>query len=157
MTFFDEIKRNASNVTDKAVRKTNELTNIAKLNVSVKSNENKLSYVFEEIGRLFYDAERTGEDHSGEIADYIMKADKIKAEIATAKKQIAKLRKVVVCEGCGNEISEEAAFCSFCGLKQEKPVEEEVAAEECACECACECEKCEEASDDAESSEDAEQ
>ncbi len=151
MTFFEEIKRNASNVTDKAVKKTNELTSIAKLNVNVKSNENKLSYVFEEIGRLVYDAQ-SGENHDGEISDYIMKADKLKAEITAAKKQIAKLRKVVICEGCGNEISEESAFCSFCGLKQEKPIEEEAAVE-----CCCACDECEEAEEvNEESAEEAE-
>ena len=129
MTFFNEFKRNASDVADKAVKKTNELTSIAKLQMSVKSKESKLAVVYEEIGRLFYNAERNGEDYTSDIAALIMKADKFMADIDTTKKQINSLRKVVVCEGCGKEISDEAAYCSFCGTKQTKP-EPEVAAEE---------------------------
>lgn len=141
--FFENFKRNASTAADKAAKKTNELTAIAKLNVNVKTAETKLSSVYEEIGRMFYNAERTGVDCTGDIADCIMKADKLKADIASYKAEIAKLRKVVTCEGCGNEISEDAAFCSHCGMKQVKP-EPEAPVEECECCCgeeSCDCEE----------------
>ena len=135
MAFFEELKRNASGVANKAAKKTNDLTSLAKLNVAINNTESKLASVYEEIGRLFYNAERNGEDYTSDIAALIMKADKMKADIEATQKQINALRKVVVCEGCGNEISEEAAYCSFCGTKQVKPepvVEETVeeAAEE---------------------------
>ena len=151
MTFFNEFKRNASDVADKAVKKTNELTSIAKLQMSVKSKESKLAVVYEEIGRLFYNAERSGIECTAEIANCIMKADKIKSEIASAKAEIAKLRNVVICEGCGNEISNTAAFCSFCGMKQIKPepaVKEEICECDEACECDCGCDCCCEESDE---------
>ena len=121
MAFFEELKRNASGVANKAAKKTNDLTSLAKLNVAIKNTESKLASVYEEIGRLFYNAERNGEDYNSDIAALIMKADKMKADIEATQKQINALRKVVVCEGCGNEISEEAAYCSFCGTKQVKP------------------------------------
>jgi len=121
MAFFDELKRNASDVANKAAKKTNDLTSLAKLNVAVKNLENRLDTVYEEIGRLFYNAERNGDDYTSEIAALIMKADKFKTEIEATRKQINALRKIVVCEGCGNEISDEAAYCSFCGTKQVKP------------------------------------
>ena len=159
MAFFEEFKRSASDVADKSFKKNNEITGIAKLQMSVKSKEIKLADVYEEIGRLFYNAERSGIDCTAEIADYIMKADKIKAEIASAKAEIAKLRKIVVCEGCGNEISNTAAFCSFCGMKQIKPEPEAVADEACesccdceegTCDCNDECDCCEDDNSDAE-------
>ncbi|MBE6542419.1 MAG: zinc-ribbon domain-containing protein [Ruminococcaceae bacterium] len=130
MAFFEDFKKNASNVADKAAKKTNELTNIAKLNVNIKSAEAKLNTVYEEIGRLFYNAERSGEDYTADIAASIMKADKLKADIVSYKASIAKLKKLVVCEACGNEISEDFAFCSFCGAKVVKPEPEEVIEEE---------------------------
>ena len=126
----EEIKRNASGVADRAVKKTNELTTFVKLKMGIKASEAKLSSVYEEIGRLFYTAERNGEDCTSDIAAYIMKADKLKADIAAAKKQITKLKNERVCENCGNEIDENVAFCPFCGTKQEKLVEVEPEAEE---------------------------
>jgi len=131
---FDEIKRGATGVADRAVKKTGEVTNLVKLKVSMKSAEGKLSEVYEEIGRLFYTAERSGEDCTSDIAAYIMKADKLKADIAAYTKQLAKLRNVRICESCGHEIDESVNFCPVCGAKQdtltevepEAPVEEAV-------------------------------
>ena len=135
MAFFDQFKRNATDVANKAAKKTNELTGIAKLQINIKNKESKLCTVYEEIGRYFYNAERSGLDCTEDIANCIMKADKIKAEIASAKQELARLRKVVICEGCGNEIADTAAFCSFCGMKQIKPEPEVPADEECCCDC----------------------
>ena len=47
MSFFEEFKRNATDVANKAVKKTGELTNIARLCINVKSNEAKLAIVVE--------------------------------------------------------------------------------------------------------------
>ena len=55
---FDEIKRGATGIADRAVKKTGEMTNLVKLKVSIKSAEAKLRSVYEEIGRLFYTADR---------------------------------------------------------------------------------------------------
>ena len=133
---FDEIKRSATGVADRAMKKTNEVTNLVKLKLAVKSSEGKLSSVYEEIGRLFYTAERSGEDCTSDIAAFIMKADKLKADIASYTKQIAKLRNIRICESCGNEIDQNVNFCPVCGAKQETLVEvapeAEVTAEECA-------------------------
>ena len=134
---FDEIKRGASGLAGRAVKKTGDVTSLVKLKLGIKSAESKLSSVYEEIGRLFYNAERSGEDCTSDIAAYIMKADKLKADIAAFNKQVAKLRNVRVCEGCGNEIDETVSFCPFCGAKQEvleeaapEPEEAEEAADE---------------------------
>ncbi len=124
---FDEIKRNATGLAGRAVKKTGDMTNLVKLKLGIKAAEGKLTSVYEEIGRLFYTAERSGEDCTSDIAAFIMKADKLKADIASYTKQIAKLHNLRICEGCGNEIDAGVSFCPFCGTKQE--VLEEVAPE----------------------------
>jgi len=113
---FTNLKKSFKDVTDKTVKKTNELTAIAKLTMSIKTEEAKLSDCYKAIGRLFYSAERDNVDNTEEIATYIMQADKIKAAVAEYQKELAVLRNVVVCEGCNNEISNEAIFCPICGL-----------------------------------------
>ena len=156
MTFnIESIKRNFKDVTDKTVKKTNELTAIAKLNLVIKTDEAKLSDCYKSIGRLFYTAERDNLDNTEEIATYIMQADKIKADIAACQHELAVLRNLIICEGCSNEIAGESIFCPICGLKVNKPVPEETVNEaeecccceeekcECTCECTCEGEACE--------------
>lgn len=138
---YEALKKNFKDITDKTVKKTGELTTIAKLNMTIKSEEAKLSDCYKSIGRLFYTAERDNLDNTEEIATYIMQADRIKATIADCQKELSVLRNVVVCEGCNNEISNDAIFCPICGLKVNKPapvVEEET----CDC-CDCEEETCE--------------
>lgn len=125
MAFIDEFKRNAAEVADKAKKKTSEITAIAKINLNIKSCEAKLAAVYEEIGRLFYSAEREGADNTADIATCIMKADKYVSDIAQAKKDLAKLRNVKSCSECGAEIDINFAFCNFCGAKQEIPTSEE--------------------------------
>lgn len=126
MAFIDELKKNAVDFAGKAKKKTNEITGITKINLSIKSNESKLAAVYEEIGRLFYKAEREGLDNTEDIATCIMKADKYNSDIELSKRELAKLRKVKTCEGCGNEIDRSFAFCNFCGAKQEMPESEVV-------------------------------
>ena len=50
-----------------------------------------------------------------------MKADAIKAEMASMQKELDKFRKIKTCPECGNDININATFCSFCGFKQEEP------------------------------------
>lgn len=142
MSLFNTIKRSAVDVANKTVKKTGELTNIAKLTMNIKNAESKLSDTFETIGHLFYEAQRSGEDHTEEIASCVMKADKYETEIAGLKKELAALRNVAICPVCGSEIKNDSSFCSYCGAKIEKPV-----AEECECEFGCCCEETEETSE----------
>lgn len=143
MSVFNEIKRNVTSAASAASKKTNELTGIAKLNMNIKTAEMKLSDCYEEIGRLFYTAERSGEDHTSDIAAHIMQADKIKANIAKYREEIARLKKIIICDNCGAELNENSVFCSQCGAKLVKKAAE--AAEECCCEKAeddcCDCSK----------------
>ena len=102
--FLEELKRNAKEAADITVKKTSEMTAIAKATVAIKNEESKLSACYKEIGRLFYTAERDGVDHTDDIATFIMQADKIKAAIAGYQKEIAALKKVAICDSCGGEI-----------------------------------------------------
>ena len=134
LQFWEEIKKNAKEAADITVKKTSEMTAIAKATVAIKNEEGKLSSCYKEIGRLFYTAERDGVDHTDEIATFIMQADKIKAAIAGYQKEIAALKKVSICEACGSEIPVDAQFCPYCGAKIVKP---EPAKEEEPCHCCC--------------------
>lgn len=134
MAFLDELKRGASEVADKVVKKTTDITSIAKININIKASEAKLSSVYEQIGYLFYTAERNGIDNTEAIAAEVLKADGIIVEIDDLKKESAKLRKVVICNECGSEVDSSCNFCAICGCKLEK------AEPECDCCCGGECE-----------------
>ena len=135
MAFFEDLKRSASDVADKVVKKTTDITSIAKVNINIKASESKLNTVYEEIGYLFYTAERNGVDNTEAIAAQVLKADGIIVEIDNLKKEYARLRKMKICSVCGSEISDECFFCPICGSKLENEPEAPCCEDECDCCC----------------------
>ena len=50
LQFWEEIKKNAKEAADITVKKTSEMTAIAKATVAIKNEEGKLSSCYKEIG-----------------------------------------------------------------------------------------------------------
>lgn len=117
MSIWD-IARGVSDAASFTVKKTGELTNLAKMKYALHSEQNKLKECFEEIGKLYYAYQRTGDDYVTEIAALIAEADLIKLSISKMKEEIAHLQNSAICKGCGAKIGAGMAFCPVCGLKQ---------------------------------------
>lgn len=60
MGFFDDLKKNAVDAAEKVAEKSSELIETGKLNLSIKSEEEKISRLFEEIGKALYDDYKSG-------------------------------------------------------------------------------------------------
>lgn len=141
MEIWDEIKKSVADAAAYTASKTTELTGIAKLKMNIHSGETKLYKCFEDIGRLFYISEREGEDNAAAISALIMQADKLSADIAAARAELAKMKNTYVCDGCGAEISNECSFCPVCGKKLDQ--------EGCGCGCEPKCDNAAESDDTA--------
>lgn len=115
MGFFDDLSKNAKSFAEKAVKKTGEVAESAKLAISLKTEESKLEGLFNALGKLCYD-----KADDGLIAAQILEIDEQKTVIAQIKAEIAANSGKSYCTSCGKEISSEAAFCSHCGAKQEQ-------------------------------------
>ena len=117
MSFWDDLQKTLSEATDFTVQKTTELSDLAKLKYNIHSAEKKLERIYADIGRLYYDAKKTGADHEFECTTLIMQADKLTRDIANMKAESAKLKKTSVCPVCSAEVSKECTFCPVCGEK----------------------------------------
>lgn len=115
MGFFDDLTKNAKSFAEKAVKKTGEVAESAKLTISLKSEESKLENLFAALGKLCYEK---AED--GLIAAQILEIDEQKTVIAQIKAEIAANSGKVFCQSCGKEIDADTAFCPHCGAKQEQ-------------------------------------
>jgi len=135
MSFWDELSKGVTDAANFTVKKTNELTNAAKLRINLRMEEAKLSKCFEEIGRIYYSFKKTGAGSPADIAALFDEADEIKINIAVIKQEIAKAKNSKICVNCGAELNVKAAYCMDCGAKQEKE-------DECCCGCGCEDESC---------------
>ena len=137
MALWNDLAKGASDAAGVVAKKTGELTNIAKIKITLKSEEVKLSECFEEIGRLYYAHLHDGADNAEEIGSIVSEADSIVVKIADANAELAKLQKIVVCPGCGEKISDEAVFCQYCGAKIEHDEDKEEAQRESCCDNCC--------------------
>ena len=113
--FFDNFSKNAKTIADKAVKKTGEVAESAKLIISLKSEEAKLERLFNNLGKLCYDK---ADDAS--IAAQIIEIDDQKEVISKIKADIAANSGKAYCISCGKEITSDAIFCPYCGNKQEQ-------------------------------------
>lgn len=122
MGFIDNISKGAKTFAEKAVKKTGEVAESAKLVITLKSEEIKLDGLFEELGRLCYE-----KADQAMIAAQVLEIDEQKSIISQIKAEIAANSGRAICEECGKEIPTEAAFCSYCGKKQgqKKNIEKE--------------------------------
>ena len=120
MSVIDDIAKGASDAVSYASKKTGELTALAKLKLSLQSEKGRLSDCYTEIGKLYYEFIKDGEDLSAEIATYVTAVDNSKAKIAELRAKIAEIQDNVICPNCDTKVPNNFAFCPNCGQKMEK-------------------------------------
>lgn len=134
MGFFNEIGKKTSEATSKITKET-------KLKLKINDNKNKITNIYEEIGKKVYEKHVREENISikEELQEECSKIDILSKEIETARKEILRLNNKRQCTKCYAEIEKEAAYCSKCGQKLENsevvepekvPINEEIDREE---------------------------
>ena len=120
MAFWDELTKSAKEAAAFTKKKTEELTNLAKLKLALHGECSKLEKCYSEIGEHYYNFQRKEEDHAAEIAALLLEADDLNEKIAALKAQLASLQNDVICKQCGEQSPVEASFCPICGQKQDE-------------------------------------
>lgn len=128
MDFFNKAKEKIAKTSGDVAKKAKDLTETAKLNSQVSSNENIIKSTYTEIGKYVY--ENLKEDAPVEIAEKMKAIDDALAEIERLKAEILKIKGSVKCPQCGNEVEADVAFCPSCGNKMPEPVVDVIDEEE---------------------------
>ena len=117
MAIWGEISKGAKDAAAFTVKKTEELTSIAKLKLAIHSEVGKLEKCYQEMGELYYDILRKDIDCSADVAALLLEADELNTRIAALKAQLASVQRGVICKECGTQVSSEYGFCPICGKK----------------------------------------
>ncbi len=128
MDFFNKAKEKLSKTGSDAAKKMKDLSEIAKFNSQISSNESTIKNTYSEIGKYVY--ENLKEDAPAEIAEKMAVIDNALAEIERLKQEILKVKGSQKCEQCGNEVDLNVAFCPSCGNKMPEPVVDVIDEEE---------------------------
>lgn len=113
MGFFDDINKIVSDVGQKTLQKTKEISDVARLSTFVADEERKLNSAYCQIGKLYI--AKYGNNCEEEFAAMISTVAECTEKIREYKNQICEIKGVQQCENCGAEISRGFTFCSACG------------------------------------------
>ena len=117
MAIWGEISKGAKDAAAFTVKKTEEITAIAKLKLAIHSEVGKLEKCYQEMGELYYEILRKDVDNSAEVAALLLEADELKTKIAALKAQLASVQRGIICKECGTQVSSEYGFRPICGTK----------------------------------------
>ena len=93
MADWEKISRNVGRAAGKAVRKTEELADIALKNIKLASCDAKISKLFEKLGRLTYKQLKSGESQAEKISELMLSIDRARAEYAALRREIEEDKK----------------------------------------------------------------
>lgn len=105
---FDVIKEKATGAAQSAVRKTKQLAEMAKVNLSIYGEEDKVKKAYAELGKLYYRDYAVEEEHDeAEYLQWCRRIDEAKQNIADLKDYLEELKYGPVVEDTAAEESEE--------------------------------------------------
>lgn len=117
MAFFENLGKKVGEAAQAAAKKSSEIVEVTKLNISISSEEDKIQKLYAQIGKRLFEEYCSGQ----EVAEgYKVDCEAIKAHqdnIKGFKEKIMELKNIQPCPNCGNEVEKTAAFCARCGTK----------------------------------------
>ncbi|MGE5472635.1 MAG: zinc ribbon domain-containing protein [Ignavibacteriales bacterium] len=120
MSFLENLGKTISGAAQTAAKKSGEMVEITKINMSIGSEEDKIEKVYLQIGKKVYDSSIAGTEIS--LEDFRDAFSEITERLNTIKELKAKIlevKSVKICSACGAELEKEVQFCNKCGAKQE--------------------------------------
>lgn len=104
-----------SQMTQNAISKSKEVAGVAKLNVEISSLNQEIRNIQIQAGAYVLDNGFLMANPY--IAEWAEKVNSLKAEIEEKNEKIMELKNVVICKGCGKEVSRSNRFCENCGTE----------------------------------------
>jgi ribosomal protein L40E len=121
MAIFDNLGKKAATFAQNAAKKSGELVEATKLNLSIKAEEDKIDNNYFEIGKLVFQDYLENKELKPEVLAHCENIKASNETIAELKEKIMEVKNVKICSQCGAELEKSTQFCSGCGAKQEIP------------------------------------
>lgn len=118
MGFFDDLGKRVSDVGQRAVQKTQEMSEVARFNSMITQNESKINDIYYQIGKLYANVHKN--DAEEDFVGMVKTVNELEQQNNEIRKKIQDVKGVQRCPKCGAEVPKEAAFCNFCGTPMPK-------------------------------------
>lgn len=118
MSIFSNVTNKVSSTARAVSKKSSDIVGVSKLNANISSEQEKIKRSYFEIGKLVYKAFTEGVDTPESVKQLCEGIRTGECSIEDMKFKILRLKGLKPCPGCGEELSEDVAFCPRCGTKQ---------------------------------------
>jgi flagellar motility protein MotE (MotC chaperone) len=122
--FMDGFNKFAKNLTEGAnsvAKKSGEMVEVAKLNLAIQNDENRIEEIYKEIGKSQYKKSKevnlSDEPESDEIAERFKEIDELFKSIETKKEKVLEIKSSVECPNCKQLVDKNTSYCPKCGTK----------------------------------------
>ena len=120
MSFLENLGKTISGAAQTAAKKSGEMVEITKINMTIGSEEDKIEKLQTQIGKKVYDSAVAGTPiSSDDFKDVCNEITERSNTIKDLKSKILEVRSIKLCTSCGAELEKEVQFCNKCGSKQE--------------------------------------
>lgn len=123
MSFFNEMGKKITDVSQETIQKTKNMADTVKLNSAISDEEQKIKDACEQIGRIYM--KKYCHDQDPDMEAYVNGILASEQKIAEYNRAVQSLKGMVICTKCGVMVDKDASFCPFCGNPmpvKEKPV-----------------------------------
>ena len=123
MAFFEQLGKKLSDAGQGVAQQTKKLAEITKINGQISEEEKKISRLYGEIGKAYYENHK--EDPEAEELQSIQQITEAFAQIEQYRDQLCQVKGIAKCPNCGAEVPSESMFCNACGAKMPAPAPKE--------------------------------
>lgn len=119
MSIFNNITKKVTETAKSAAKKSGDIVEVTKLNISITGEEEKIKRAYDDIGKIVYESFARGEKIADPFKQYCEKVGEYEKKIEEMRQKILELRNIKMCPECSTELLVEMAYCHTCGKKQE--------------------------------------
>ena len=128
MSFWDDAKKKAAELTNKASDSAANLRERTKVSSEISGTKKEIQELYLQLGHAYYDKYK--DDPTAEQAGVVKCITDAEAKIVDLNAKLDQLKGNVTCPSCGAKVSTNASFCPSCGGKLPEFVTEEVVSED---------------------------
>lgn len=125
MAFFENIGKKVGEAAQAAAKKSSELVEVTKLNMSISSEEEKMQKLYIKVGKKLYEEYSLNSELYPEFKEDCEAIMNHELAIQNLKEKMLEVKNVKICQGCGVEVERSIMFCPKCGNKFEHAEPEE--------------------------------
>lgn len=120
MDFFNGLGKKIGKTAKTVSKKSEELVEVTKLNLTIGNEEDKIKKLLIEMGSEIYGRYAEGEKYDQYLDDKCAQIKQIESNINELKNKVKKIKGHKICSGCNSDIFDDVKYCPNCGNKLEE-------------------------------------